>query len=405
MSEKPTLADVESGRITFGVRGTRSRDRRHQGTRDKTMMKAGRQVEVRLTARSVRLCSAFFVPRPRRLQKGRRARRAMRGMFLKHIVPSIAQALGLMLVIMSFVSPVPFHDSDISLVYIGPNVLDYPAAPNASAVPPKTVVAAELSKASETNVRYRMGLLGSCFTNAQRDMFCTPSSMHPRHNTTWLATEPGVHWRTSSLPTSWTTYPSLVLFSWFLVLATTPIVFRRLYLWMRPQTPKLRLATLRLLWWALYVQDVGAWLLLACMISLRVRIARVVDTFNTDNDGRVLEGPAISMLMDGAPPLGLRADPGTGFSCMTVAAILFLGMTWLERFRLYREEAAPDAQGDDPEAAVTTSAWRRLWRTPVSEPPKPMDISAPLPARSDASDDTWSVDKAAAPGQGSSVDA
>ena len=34
-----------------------------------------------------------------------------------------------------------------------------------------------------------------------------------------------------------------------------------------------------------------------------------------------------------------------------------------------------------------------------------MDISAPLPARSDASDDTWSVDKAAAPGQGSSVDA
>lgn len=109
--------------------------------------------------------------------------------------------------------------------------------------------------------------------------------------------------------------------------------------------------------------------------------------------------------MDGAPPLGLRADPGTGFSCMTVAAILFLGMTWLERFRLYREEAAPDAQGDDPEAAVTTSAWRRLWRTPVSEPPKPMDISAPLPARSDASDDTWSVDKAAAPGQGSSVDA
>ena len=79
-------------------------------------MKAGRQVEVRLTARSVRLCSAFFVPGPRRLQKGRRARRAMRGMFLKHIVPSIAQALGLMLVIMSFVSPVPFHDSDISLV-------------------------------------------------------------------------------------------------------------------------------------------------------------------------------------------------------------------------------------------------------------------------------------------------
>ena len=85
----------------------------------------------------------------------------MRGMFLKHIVPSIAQALGLMLVIMSFVSPVPFHDSDISLVYIGPNVLDYPAAPNASAVPPKTVVAAEMSKASETNVRYRMGLLDS----------------------------------------------------------------------------------------------------------------------------------------------------------------------------------------------------------------------------------------------------
>ena len=45
-------------------------------------------------------------------KKGRRAQRAMRGMFLKHIVPSIAQALGLMLVIMSFVSPVPFHDSD-----------------------------------------------------------------------------------------------------------------------------------------------------------------------------------------------------------------------------------------------------------------------------------------------------
>lgn len=326
-------------------------------------------------------------------------------MFLKHVLPSIAQALGLMLVIMAFVSPVPFHDSDMSLVYIGPNVLDYPAPPNASAVPPKTVVAAELSKASETNVRYRMGLLGSCFTNAQRDMFCTPSSMHPRHNTTWLETEPGVHWRASSLPTSWTTYPSLVLFSWLLVLATTPIVFRRLYLWVRPQTPKLRLATLRLLWWALYVQDVGAWLLLACMISLRVRIARALDTFNTDNDGRVLEGPAISVLMDGAPPLGLRADPGTGFSCMTVAAILFLGMTWLERCRLYREEAAPDAQGDDPEAAVTTSAWRRLWRTPVSEPPKPMEISAPLPARSDASDDdTWSVAKAAAPGQGSSID-
>ena len=33
-----------------------------------------------------------------------------------------------------------------------------------------------------------------------------------------------------------------------------------------------------------------------------------------------------------------------------------------------------------------------------------MDISAPLPARSDASDDTWSVDKAAAPRQGSSID-
>ena len=370
-------------------------------------MKAGRQVEVRLTARSVRLCSAFFVSWQQCLQKGAVQAAGEGGMFLKHIVPSIAQALGLMLVIMSFVSPVPFHDSDISLVYIGPNVLDYPAAPNASAVPPKTVVAAEMSKASETNVRYRMGLLGSCFTNAQRDMFCTPSSMHPRHNTTWLETEPGVHWHTSSLPTTWTAYPSLVLFSWFLVLATTPIVFRRLYLWVRPKTPRLRWTTLRLLWWALYVQDVGAWLLLACMISLRVHIARALDTFNTDNQGRALEGPAISELMDGAPPLGLRADPGTGFSCMTVAAILFLGMTWLERFRLYREEAAPDTphvRSYDPEAAGTTSAWRRLWHTPVSVPPKQMDISAPLPPKqmdmsppqppkSDASDDTWSKEE------------
>lgn len=355
-------------------------------------------------ARSVPLCSAFFVPWQRRLQKGRRGRPAMAGMFLQHILPPVAQALGLMLVIMSFVSPVPYHDSDISLVYIGPNVLDYPAPPNASAVPPKTVVAAELSKASETHVRYRMGLLGSCFTNAQRDMFCTPSSMQPKHNTTWLATEPGVHWRTSSLPTTWTAYPSLVLFSWFLVLATTPIVFRRLYLWVRPKTPKLRLATLRLLWWALYVQDAGAWLLLACMISLRVHIARALDTFNTDNQGRVLEAPAISVLTDGAPPLGLRADPGTGFSCMTVAAILFLGMTWLERFRLYREEAAPDAphvRCYDPEAADdTTSTWHRLWHTPVSVPPKQMDISAPLPPKSDdASDDTWPEEEKQ-PGQG-----
>ena len=155
-------------------------------------------------------------------------------MFVRIVIPPVFQLLGLLLVIISFLSPVPYHGSSISFFYLSPAPLipgsssdkdsetrsqqlqptDTPA-PNMTEAMATTLdrrkdIGHEMSSITTSDIEFRIGLLGSCFTDASAARHCTPSSMQPNLGVSWLDSAPGLELDVDSLPTTWTLYLSLI---------------------------------------------------------------------------------------------------------------------------------------------------------------------------------------------------
>ncbi|WFD20944.1 hypothetical protein MCAP1_003199 [Malassezia caprae] len=356
-------------------------------------------------------------------------------MFFRVVVPPALHLLAVLLIIFALVSPVPFHGSSLSLLYMMPVLAPEPPASSSSAlvsmptsaptqahamssssapVPsssaslpmaysassdhiapasmPPTLQRRNASYAptqplTTTSVRYTIGLLGSCYVDAHHTFHCTASSLRPTYNTTWLTSEPGMDTDTSSLPTGLTTQPALVLVALLAVLGTSAVHVRRV---MRQcivpvGAPPTERGTVLLVRMATHVQDGAAAVLLLIMIVMRVQTSHAISAFRAANAGRVL-GP--ELLAPGPPgsqpvPLMWDLDAGTTFSAVCVAACLLLATSWLERRRLRAERAdTMRPRGDvSKQASWSKRAWAALVHTPLSTPmheSKP-HISAPLP--------------------------
>lgn len=257
---------------------------------------------------------------------------------------------------------------------------------------PHRTVSANTVNVSISQVRYRVGLMGSCFTDVHDYMNCTSSKIHPHYRPDMLENAPGLHVNVSSLPTTeWDAYASLVLVAWFLLLSTMPIHVRRVIFAIRSKQPQVSKTLLAVMRWGLYAQDAGCWLLLGCMVTLRVKSSRVIDAFNHENELRILGPEAITIPKLNSEPIKMRADIGTGFSTICVAAALLLVVSWFERYRLRKETPAPSASRVrfyDPESqeAKSMSPWYTLAHTPVVRAREKtadaeIKISAPMPAK------------------------
>lgn len=229
-----------------------------------------------------------------------------------------------------------------------------------------------------TNVRYAVGLLGSCFTSPKGTSLCTSPSMQPTFNNSWLATTPGLAIDTTGMLPALHAEPSLILVSLLVLILTSGLQVRRVHLEACKATctlPTRRLlAALRI---GTYVQDGAAVVLFAIMIYLRIQVSHANDAFNTTNGKRTVGAPALAHPGMVPTPLTLDANAGTAFSCVCVSSVLFCVLARWERMRLARETPL---EGTDEEA---DQRWSRFLRTPMTETlrptSRPITISAPRP--------------------------
>ncbi|WFD32521.1 hypothetical protein MSPP1_003569 [Malassezia sp. CBS 17886] len=245
---------------------------------------------------------------------------------------------------------------------------------------------------SLTNIGFSVGLLGSCFFDKKGDAQCTPSSMQPKMNNTWLAKTPGVEQDTATLIKSLTAEPSLVLVAFLVVAVTATIPARRLHLGVvgTVERSRLELQTPRMfhiLRAATYAQDAAAIALFLVAVALRVQVSRANDGFNRANAHRPLGPEAMAQALPDSAPLVLHADTGTAFSCLCVSAVIFILLDWIERRRLRRERNdavwSERRRGDVDVEKEEPGSWRRtLLQRPlhaVLAPEPRMTISRPIP--------------------------
>lgn len=229
-----------------------------------------------------------------------------------------------------------------------------------------------------TNVRYAIGLLGSCFTSPQGTYLCTSPSMQPTFNNSWLATTPGLAIDTTGMLPALHAEPSLVLVCLLVLILASGLQVRRVHLEACKATctlPTRRLlAALRI---CTYVQDGAAVVLFALMIYLRIQVSHANDAFNTTNGKRAIGAPALAHPGVAPTPLTLDANVGTAFSCVCISSVLFCALARWERMRLARETPL---EGTDEEA---DQRWSRFMRMPMTETlrptSRPITISAPRP--------------------------
>lgn len=360
-------------------------------------------------------------------------------MFFRLVVPPLLHLLAVFLIVFALVSPVPFHGSSLSLLYMMPVPAPEPAA-SSSAAPLSTPLSLTLATTqtpalssastpapstpaslpmaytatdgdvapasapatlqrrnasyapaqalSTTFVRYATGLLGSCYIDAHHTIHCTPSRLRPTYNTTWLTAEPGMNTDTAPLPTGLTSQPALVLVALLLILGTSVVQVRRVLrqCTVPADAPPTERGTLLLVRMATHVQDGAAGALLLIMIAMRVQVSHTIDAFRAANADRTLGPQLLARVPRGSQPAPLvwELDAGTVFSAICVAACLLLATSWLERRRLTAESAEmmpQDKAKASKRAAWLERAWTALLHTPLSTPMRESKppISAPLP--------------------------
>lgn len=228
-----------------------------------------------------------------------------------------------------------------------------------------------------SNIRYTIGLLGSCFTDAKGDSHCMTPSLQPRFNTSWLATSPGVGTDTDGMLSSLHVEPVLVLLAWLVLVGTSAVHARRLHRQATQCKEPASGTVHRCLVIATYVQEAAALLLFLVMVLLRVQVAHANSAFNAANGQRALGPAALTFAAPYASMLVLSASTGTGFSCVCIAAILLFGVARWERRQLARE--APQRRTD---VESRPSRWAALAQRPLARPGSPthsITISTPTP--------------------------
>ncbi|WFD28667.1 hypothetical protein MNAN1_003680 [Malassezia nana] len=348
-------------------------------------------------------------------------------MFFRVVVPPTFHLVAVLLIVFALVSPVPFHASSLSLLYLLPMAApphDPPASmtPSVSSISNMTSVSSISSVSSSsvplpsptlpaferrdvydttsqamytTHVRYTTGLLGSCYVDAHNTAHCTPSRMRPIYNATWLTTEPGMNTDTTSLPTGLTSQPALVLVALLLVVGTGAVQVRRVYRLLVHADTEVPRSTVHLVRLATYVQDAAAVILLLLMIAMRVQAAHMIAAFRADNAGRVL-GHELTET-DGPPsppvPLAWDIEAGSTFSVVCVAACLLLATTWLERRRLRAERDDAPPKRLQWRVSWPQRAWATLSQTPLAPVTEPTPhISAPMPLHPVLPPKAWATD-------------
>ena len=321
---------------------------------------------------------------------------------LQLAVPPLLQALALALVLVALVSPVPSHSSAVALIVVSPAPME--GAPRGAASPSHASTALQRRAADAddayglpvSHVRYKAGLLGDCFTDANQTQQCSRASMQPRFHPDALARAPGVTSDVRAL-FSMLTYPSpLILTAFLLALPATALQARRVYgavaygiaspLACGPAAGR----ALFLLRCMCYMQDIAGIVVIVTTLALRVSAAHSIEQFNTDNGTRALGAGAFRRRRAGAPMV-MHADVGTAFGCLAIAGIVLLAIARVEHRRL-RAEAAhthPHANAVHSACAADTLApdnERAPWSPLVCEPlaalvkPRRHPISYPLPA-------------------------
>ena len=234
-----------------------------------------------------------------------------------------------------------------------------------------------------SNVKFSIGLMGSCFGDVNNTYQCTPSSLHPHYNYTWLSNSPGVEFDTSMLPVTLSAEPAFVLLTFLILLILAVVQARRVHVTAVSYTGALSRQVLLLLKISTFVQDSMAIVLLFVMISLRVRVSKFINEFNNANKNRLLGPDAFSHDSPIAPPLSLHADTGTEFSCICASAILFLILSWLERRRLrYEQSNTQTALRSQDTKTDSARPWRECLLMPLRNAVRPehssITISAPI---------------------------
>lgn len=232
-----------------------------------------------------------------------------------------------------------------------------------------------------SNIRFTVGLLGSCFTDTNSTYHCTGSSLQPTFNNTWLATSPGLDTDTSGMISGITAGPVFVLLSLLVLIACSAVQARRVHREACKATCSL--STRRVLFGlqcCTYAQDVAAAVLFIVMICLRIQVSHANDAFNAANGQRTLGEAALSEPGMLPTQLVLSANVGTAFSCVCVSAVIFVGLARWERRRLRRETPL---EGKEEPCTTQRPSWRRFFRAPLTEmtqqPRRSVTISAPLP--------------------------
>ncbi|WFC95784.1 hypothetical protein MBRA1_002438 [Malassezia brasiliensis] len=232
-----------------------------------------------------------------------------------------------------------------------------------------------------SNIRFTVGLLGSCFTDTNSTYHCTGSSLQPTFNNTWLATSPGLHTDTSGMLTRITAGPVFVLLSLLVLIVCSALQARRVHREACKATCTLPARrTLFVLQCCTYAQDVAALVLFIVMICLRIQVSHANDAFNAANGQRTLGEAALSQPGMLPTQLILSANVGTAFSCVCVSAVIFVGLARWERRRLRRETPL---EGKEESCTTQRPTWKRFLRAPLTEMTQPqrrsVTISAPLP--------------------------
>lgn len=236
------------------------------------------------------------------------------------------------------------------------------------------------SMMSTSNVRFAVGFLGSCFTDQKGTNHCSPSSLQPTFNNTWLASTPGLGLDTSGMLARLHAEPALILVCLIVLTVCSGLQARRVHVdackaTCTPPSPRL-LLLLRI---CTYIQDIASLVLFVVSIFLRIRVSHANDAFNTANAHHNLGHPALSNVGPLDSPLVLSATAGTAFSCICISAVVFYVLSRWERRRL-RHETPID--GDNEPNLTPTRKWARILRAPLTEAfvhARPVTISAPMP--------------------------
>lgn len=348
-------------------------------------------------------------------------------MFFRVVVPLAFHLLAVLLLVFALVSPVPFHASSLSLLYLLPMAApphEPPASltPSVSSISNITSISSVLPVSSSsaplpsptrpalerrdvydaatqamytTHVRYTTGLLGSCYVDTHNTAHCTPSRMRPIYNATWLSTEPGMNTDTTSLPTGLTSQPALVLVALLLAVSTGSVQVRRIYCLLAPSDTEVPRSTFHLVRLATYVQDGTAVVLLLLMIAMRVQAAHTIDAFRADNAGRFLGHELTETEGPPSPPVPLAWDieAGSTFSVVCVAACLLLATAWIERRRLRAERGDTPPKRPRWRVSWPQRAWATLSHTPLAPVTESkLHISAPMPLHPVLPPKVWATD-------------